>query len=374
MNSQEKDLTDLTDLDDVFVTNCQYIDVSDDSLTFPFSPNTLKIAHLNIHSLQSKKDDLIELLGMLKDKNVLPDILLLCETFLNDKSFSKINFPNYDIISQHRKTRSQGGVAILIGTHIRYQERQDLNVFDEGKFESVFVEIPTKNRTNYVIGEIYRVPGTNENEFLENYESIITKIRRESKKIIVGTDQNLDYLKINVHGNTKKLFELNMLNQLIPTITKPTRITHSTATLIDNIYVDAESFTSAHSYVITTDISDHFMCLVQVQQCSFKTNETTFTFRKIDENVLRNIKGALYNINWSFIENMSVNEGSLAMSNEITKALDFYAPVRIANGRKKYKPQDPWFSSGLKTSSMKCLKLYKEVGHFPHDSAEFRRY
>lgn len=42
--------------------------------------------------------------------------------------------------------------------------------------------------------------------------------------------------------------------------------------------------------------------------------------------------------------------------------------------RKNHKPRDPWFSSGLKVSSRKCLKLYKEVYKSPHDSVEFQRY
>ena len=371
----EKDFKDLVDQDDALLANCCYIDISDNNLDIPVSQNSIKIAHLNIHSIPSKYEDLLDLLGMLKEKNLLPDMILLCETFLNDKNFNSIHFPNYNIISQHRKTKTQGGVAIMIGTHVRYHERGDLNIFDEGAFESIFIEVPRENKPSYVIGEIYRVPGTNENEFLTKYESIITKIRAENKKIIIGTDQNLDYLKIDVHNNTKKLFELNLQNHLLPSITKPTRVTHSTATLIDNIYVDTELFTFLQSFVVKTDISDHFLCLVDIQNNSFsKTDVGGYTFRKIDENSTRNIKGALYNIDWSLLEQMSTNEASLFLSKEITKALDFYAPIKISKGRQKHKSREPWFTLGLKTSSMRCFKMYREVCHLAHDSVKFVRY
>ena len=100
------------------------------------------------------------------------------------------------------KNKRLGGVSILIRSHIDYVERPELKIFDEGKFESIFLEISQKGRKNIVVGEVYRVPGTNENEFIEKYESIVSKIRAEKKKAIIGTDQNLDYLKINSHANT----------------------------------------------------------------------------------------------------------------------------------------------------------------------------
>jgi hypothetical protein len=124
----------------------------------------------------------------------------------------------------------------------------------------VFIEVVRSKNTNIVVGEIYRVPGTNELDFLNKYENLVCRIRNEKKKIIIGTDQNLDYLKINSHGNTRKFYELNMTNNLLPTILRPTRVTHNSATLIDNIYVDAELYTNIEAHVIPTDISDHFFC------------------------------------------------------------------------------------------------------------------
>ena len=61
------------------------------------------------------------------------------------------------------------------------------------------------------------------------------------KNIIVGTDQNFDYLKIDNHKNTEDLLNTFMSNGLIPTITKPTCITDTSATLIDNIYVSSNT-------------------------------------------------------------------------------------------------------------------------------------
>ncbi|KAK2145570.1 hypothetical protein LSH36_672g00001 [Paralvinella palmiformis] len=70
----------------------------------------------------------------------------------------------------------------------------------------------------------------------------------------------MDLLNIESHKHIAEL--LNMFaSSLIPTINKPSRrvcITHSTTTLIDNIYVKFYDFhTTVKSASLMTDISDH---------------------------------------------------------------------------------------------------------------------
>ena len=50
--------------------------------------------------------------------------------------------------------------------------------------------------------------------------------------------------------------ELNLDNNLIPSITRPTRITKSSATLIDNIIV-GKQFQEYEANIGISDISDH---------------------------------------------------------------------------------------------------------------------
>ena len=47
-----------------------------------------------------------------------------------------------------------------------------------------------------------------------------------------------------------------IFNARIPVITKPTRITHNSATLIDNLYIRLHQ-TNITSGIITTKLSDH---------------------------------------------------------------------------------------------------------------------
>ena len=63
----------------------------------------------------------------------------------------------------------------------------DMTIVPQSMYNS-FVEIKTKTR-KFMVGEVYRVPGTSEPDFLEKYESIISKIKEENennRNYIVG--------------------------------------------------------------------------------------------------------------------------------------------------------------------------------------------
>jgi len=70
-----------------------------DQITKEFNKNQLNIIHLNIHSLADKFDKLKLFLSNFTNK---PDIILLCETFLNDKNKDLYNMDDYSFIEKHR--------------------------------------------------------------------------------------------------------------------------------------------------------------------------------------------------------------------------------------------------------------------------------
>ncbi len=95
----------------------------------------------------------------------------------------------------------------------------------------------------------------------QRYEAILEKILLDhvhSKYIVIGTYQNFDYMKVDVHSFTSQLLDIFMTNGLAPCITRPTRLTNTSATLIDNIDISAEYCNSCSSGIMISDISDHF--------------------------------------------------------------------------------------------------------------------
>ena len=78
---------------------------------------------------------------------------------------------------------------------------------------------------------------------------------------MIGLDHNLDFLKSSTHTPTHQFIDKLLDLGLVPTITRPTRITHCTATLIDNILVDQRYCEAYKSAVVIENISDHLPCL-----------------------------------------------------------------------------------------------------------------
>ncbi len=99
---------------------------------------------------------------------------------ITDLNKEQCKLDGYELFDEHRQNMTRGGVAIYVSKSLRRKERKDLNVFQEGKFESCFIEITLRSKT-LVIGEIYRVPGTNEKDFISEYEKIVEKIKKEKK-------------------------------------------------------------------------------------------------------------------------------------------------------------------------------------------------
>ena len=73
-------------------------------------------------------------------------------------------------------------------------------------------------------------------------------------------DYNIGLLNIESHGPTCDYNDTMYSNGFIPIITRPTRITYSSAILIDNIFTNQFSSQLRESLqgILLTDISDHY--------------------------------------------------------------------------------------------------------------------
>ncbi len=91
---------------------------------------------------------------------------------------------------------------------------------------------------------------------------------------------------------------------LLPSITKPTRVTNISATLIDNLYINFNVADRAISGILNTDISDHlplFMLINSDNPVGTRRN-LSFTSRKLDNNKLCAFKNKLVEADWEWPE------------------------------------------------------------------------
>ena len=108
--------------------------------------------HINVRSLQDKFDKFKKFLTNFHNENIQFDAILLCETFLSDKNHDLFNIPGYTFIIRHRKHYRQGGICIYIKNNINFIIRDDLSIFIEKSFETLFLEVTSSNGS-IIIGE-----------------------------------------------------------------------------------------------------------------------------------------------------------------------------------------------------------------------------
>ena len=119
------------------------------------------------------------------------------------------------------------------------------------------------DRDNILLVSGYRPPNVNYKVFIQEYTALLKKIKKQKRhKIILGIDHNLDFLKAHLHKPTNQFLEKNLELDLVPSISKPTRITRKTATLIDNVLISQSLQTHMRPYLIVEDISDHLPILL----------------------------------------------------------------------------------------------------------------
>ena len=168
------------------------------------------------------------------------------------------------------------------------------------------IEVKTHDK-NILLCSIYRPPNSNEKEFLKNYTKLLNKFTpQQQARLIIGLDHNLDLIKHTKHKATSEFIELNLEHQLLPTITKPTRITRTTATLLDNIIVGRIFQTNYEPNIVISDLSDHLPCLLKLNDSSIFTKAPTkVTTRGLNHDKVAKLNNILLGINWDEELNIS---------------------------------------------------------------------
>ena len=335
--------------------SCDYVDNIDHLST---EPTDLNLIQWNTRGLMGKLATIHDLLK-LKDNQRQIDICLLSETWLTDRSQKMVDIPGYQLICKNRETRKGGGVGVLVSKHLKVRERPDLTDTTIST-ENCFVEVMSKTG-NIIVGSLYRPPNTDELVFLEFIKRTLDISKSEKKEIILGMDHNLDLLQSHRHQNTEKFLDLVLKHNCLPTISKPSRITKNSATLIDNIFISKGLQNDYDSGLIINDASDHLPCYLRLAGVMPGLREPVkIEFRKINDSAISGIKTELDRINWSCLNELNTDDSFNYFHDVITSSLDKHAPVKTKTILKG-KLDEPWISQSLKRSIKKQQTLYRKT-------------
>ena len=324
--------------------------------------DSLGMIHVNIRSVSKNLSNLENYLQTLKyDFRVVG----LSETWFNENNHDLHTLCGYTVVSNYRTNRVGGGVSLMIDSDLKMISRNDLNSMSDS-IESVFVELCDvgANKCNIIIGVVYRPPASDGKAFLESLAGAMSLIEREGKKSVLMGDFNLDLLTTNSNSITSEFIELMYAHSHMPLITKPTRIDihSSSATLIDNIFINNTPHVVKAHGISCVKIADHFpvFCILnndfKIEPLKPKPQ------RIISERHVGQFITHLSSENWENV--MACNDAAISYKLFLKKFKDVYEKCfPYAQPKSVYKDRKPWLTLSLKKSIKTKNKLYTRYLH-----------
>ncbi|MCG8097314.1 MAG: hypothetical protein JAZ17_27465 [Candidatus Thiodiazotropha endolucinida] len=306
----------------------------------PENVHDLSILHLNIRSIRSKLDFIID---NFSDFN----ILCFSETHLDANFPSEMLFLSNSYSVPYRKDRTNhgGGVMAYVNSNLLHVRRPELEIFCE---ESLWIEVKVKNEL-YLIGLFYS-PSTADTQFFNNLDLNIEKALELSKNLIIVGDLNEDLLNPNFHN----LKDVLMINSMTNVITEPTRI-HA---ILDPIIIpDDLPFLDSGSLTVPANISDHkatYISLPFQYDTEGAFNRLIFLYKKANFTLL---KQKILNYDWSCLTEGTLDEACSRFNDTFLEFVNSCIPSKNVLIR----PNDkPWYDSEIRRVSRKRDRLKRK--------------
>ena len=343
-------------MDDNF--QCNYH--TEDSLCEVLKKNkeSLTVINVNIRSLDRHFSDLLSLLYCL-DHPI--DVITVTEIGKKNVT-NRINMlrDKYDCEHILPKTKKCGGACIFIRKNIKYQVRKDLSV-ESDDVEDIWLEVEA-NDQKVVIGSVYRHPGTSLNAFVTKLENTLQKIDNQCCDSLVCGDFNADGLKLETNRSTADFYNCLMTYNFVPAITLPTRITDTTMTLIDNIFIKINKKNINDKVLagnIYSDISDHLPNFIIIQgHKQLSSASSRKKVRIFGEQNLEKFVNGINNLDWSdFFTSDNVDHLVEMFYDNFYTHFENSFPLKTLS-RKRAKDKI-WITTGLKQSVKKKAELYR---------------
>jgi hypothetical protein len=326
--------------------------------------NGLSMFHSNINSMNANFDELKSLFQMSNHKF---SIIAVSETYFKCTPPDYFQLPGYQFVYRNRVDKRKGGVGIYASNKIKYKIRSDLNAISTSSFESFYIEVEMEKGKNIIVGVIYKPPENSIDSFNTDFDHILKTISRENKISYLLGDYNIDLLKESSDRQTSDFINIIYSSSFYPTVNKPTRITRTSATIIDNIITNSTA--NHQSGIFIADISDHLPVFVNTDIKLDGNNHNTSNKtkpepkRQFTEDNINLLRKRLSTVNWTQVLNCETDDVNTMYNNFTNKFTNLYdecIPIKKINRRKKnQESKSPWITKGLLKSINHKNKLYK---------------
>ena len=344
--------------------SCETYDLIDKQMFSSTNDNAHLIIHVNIYSLQLYIDELEQFLKCMKTP---PSVLLLSETRINVHPHTNVDIPGYTFVHFPSPT-IVGGVGAYFSNLMTFTEIENLKMQIRGCEDQWFKVQFSGQRDNYIFAVIYRHPWDNADIFLNALDEKLQKLNKKRSKVILMGDINID---LNNESSLKSQYmhtiESNAFSNLI---TKPTRVTADSETIIDHLLTnDTESVITPGVFLYK--LADHYAIYCIVSNPNFKDvnkRHNLFTFRNfhsVDGTKFRNdlessLTPLILDAINSLLTHSSLDQNINRLVTAISEVIEKRAPLQTASRRRKRIQSKPWLTKGLLISIKTKQALYKQ--------------
>ena len=223
------------------------------------SSQNLFLLHLNIRSLQKNYDKLCELLDQVPTRLHLIGI---SETKIKRQPHLDISLPNYNCIHAASPTNAVG-VELYISDSLNYAILGTNSIHTSG-CESLFIKLSNLSCKHLTtIGVIYRHPKNNIAHFTDELSKTLDSYLNQPHHLALMGDFNIKLDPEKRQTEAWYYRETLLGFGSIPVITKPTRVTVTSQTVIDHTFTNIAARTVT-SGIYQYDITDHFPLFCQI--------------------------------------------------------------------------------------------------------------
>ena len=147
----------------------------------------------------------------------------------------------------------------------------------------------------------------------------------------------------------------------MPTITRPTRVTQKSATLIDNVFIGKKLQNNFTSSILIDDISDHFPSIVFLKnQKICKKEPLKIQTREINDSKIAELKDTLDKVNWEDrLSGSNANDAFDSFHTLLVETVETVLPEKTKTINYNKIIRDPWLNSGIWKSLHKQKTLYQ---------------
>jgi hypothetical protein len=294
---------------------------------------TSSVLSINIQSLPSKFFEFSEMIAFMSKSECNPDIICIQETWkIADPD--QFCLPGYHHpLFKLREQKQGGGVAIYVKDIHTCTVIEKYSSHIDKVLESLFVEIRTSCKKRYIIGNIYRTNAKymslsekfQFDTFMDFLNNILADCNDSNIPSYIAGDFNINVLNYD-HDNLVSEYVNNIfLHGFLQIVTKPTRCTSNSATLIDHVLTN-DIKSSYECNIITCKMSDHFPVVLYIGKDT-RPRDDTIKSRFMTENNISNFK---------------------------------YFPVREVRLNRNIHKLEKWYTTGLLVSRRRKLYLAGE--------------